>query len=115
MFDIGFWELVLIGIIALLVLGPERLPRAARTAGLWLGKARRMIIEMRAEIEHELDMDELNKMNKNLRVRELDEFLDETKTLLKDKEGQSLPPSSERAATPANDEVSDVGRTPAEK
>ena len=41
MFDIGFWELTIIGVVALLVIGPERLPRVARTAGLWLGRASR--------------------------------------------------------------------------
>jgi sec-independent protein translocase protein TatB len=42
MFDIGFWEMAFIGVIALVVIGPERLPGVARTAGLWVGKARRM-------------------------------------------------------------------------
>ena len=40
MFDIGFWELAMLGVIALLVIGPERLPKAARVAGLWFGKIR---------------------------------------------------------------------------
>lgn len=54
MFDVGFWELALIGIVALLILGPERLPQAARTAGLWIGKARRMLGELKADFDREI-------------------------------------------------------------
>ncbi len=54
MFDIGFWELVLIGVVALLVVGPERLPKLARTAGLWIGRGRRMLSSVKAEIDREL-------------------------------------------------------------
>lgn len=63
MFDVSFWELFLVGIVALLVLGPEKLPRAARTAGLWIGKARRTLAEMQAEIERELDVEEIKRLN----------------------------------------------------
>jgi len=61
MFDIGFWELCLIAVVALLILGPERLPTAARTAGLWIGKARRMIGNVKSEIDRELQLDEVRK------------------------------------------------------
>lgn len=59
MFDIGFLELLLVGVIALLVLGPERLPTAARTAGKWVGKARRMMSQVSQEIDRELKAEEL--------------------------------------------------------
>jgi len=59
MFEIGFWELVMVGVVALLVVGPERLPGLARTAGLWLGKARRMLADVKAEVDRELQLDEL--------------------------------------------------------
>ncbi len=59
MFDIGFWELSLIGIMALIVLGPERLPGAARTAGRMLGKARRMVTDIKRDLKDELDAAEL--------------------------------------------------------
>lgn len=59
MFDIGFGELLLVGVIALVVLGPERLPRAARTAGLWLGRARATAQRFTAEIDRELKAEEL--------------------------------------------------------
>ncbi len=59
MFEIGFWELVLIGVVAMIVVGPERLPGLARTAGLWLGKARRMLADVKAEVDRELQLEEL--------------------------------------------------------
>ncbi|MDH5409282.1 MAG: Sec-independent protein translocase protein TatB, partial [Gammaproteobacteria bacterium] len=43
MFDIGFWELAIIAVVGLLVIGPERLPGVARTAGMWIGRTRRFI------------------------------------------------------------------------
>jgi sec-independent protein translocase protein TatB len=62
MFDVGFLELVVIGVIALLVVGPERLPRLARTAGLWLGRARRTLSSVKAEIDSELKAEELREI-----------------------------------------------------
>lgn len=59
MFEIGFWELVMVGVVALIVVGPERLPGLARTAGLWLGKARRLFAEVKAEVDRELHLEEL--------------------------------------------------------
>ena len=58
MFDIGFSELLLFGIIALIVLGPEKLPKAARTAGQWYAKIRRTVSTLQSEIEAELDLAE---------------------------------------------------------
>lgn len=59
MFDIGFGELLLCGVVALLVLGPERLPQAARTAGLWVGRLRATVQRFTADIDRELKADEL--------------------------------------------------------
>lgn len=58
MFDIGFSELLLFGVIALIVLGPEKLPQAARTAGQWYAKMRRAAATIQSEIEAELDLAE---------------------------------------------------------
>lgn len=54
MFDIGFWELVLVGIVALLVVGPERLPKMAYEVGLWFGRLQRYLRNARFQIENEL-------------------------------------------------------------
>ncbi len=59
MFDIGFTELALIMVVALIVVGPERLPRLVRTAGLYLGRARRAVASIKADVQRELAAEEL--------------------------------------------------------
>ena len=59
MFDMGFTELLLIGIVGLIVIGPERLPGVARTAGKYFGKLRRFMSNVKADVENELRTDEL--------------------------------------------------------
>ena len=61
MFDIGFSELLVIAVVALLVLGPERLPKAARFAGLWVRKARAQWYSVKSEFEREMASDELKR------------------------------------------------------
>lgn len=61
MFDISLIELLLVAVIALLVLGPERLPGAARTTGRWIGRVRRTVSRLSAELERELHADELRR------------------------------------------------------
>ena len=62
MFDFGFSELMVIGAVALVVLGPERLPMVARTAGEWLGKAQRLVQQVKSDIEREAELSELKKI-----------------------------------------------------
>ena len=59
MFDIGFTELVLVGVVGLLVIGPERLPGAIRTASLWLGRLKRGFNDIKREVQQELHNDEV--------------------------------------------------------
>ena len=87
MFDIGFSELALICVIALLVLGPERMPQALRTLGLWFGRMRRTFGTMKAEIEREIGMDEIRRQLHNEAV------LDEIKRLERDVRGQPAAPT----------------------
>ena len=81
MFDIGFSELVLIAMVALLVIGPDRLPKVARTAGMWVGKMRGFVTSVKADIDQELAADELKKI-----IREqadssgIHEIIEETKS-----------------------------------
>jgi sec-independent protein translocase protein TatB len=70
MFDIGFPELLLVAIVALLVLGPERLPQALRTLGLWLGRMRRSFNAVKNEVEREIGMDEIRRQLHNEAVLE---------------------------------------------
>lgn len=64
MFDVGFTELMLIGIVGLVVIGPERLPGVARTAGKYFGKLRRFMTNVKADVESELRADELREILK---------------------------------------------------
>ncbi len=61
MFDIGFWELTIIAIVALLVIGPDKLPGVARKAGMWMGRTRRFISQVKNDIDLELRQEELKK------------------------------------------------------
>jgi sec-independent protein translocase protein TatB len=65
MFDVGFSELVLTALVALIVFGPEKLPKAARTAGLWIGRFRRVLADTRREVERELGADEIRRQLHN--------------------------------------------------
>jgi sec-independent protein translocase protein TatB len=66
MFDIGFSELLLIGIVALVVIGPERLPKVARTAGHLFGRMQRYVSDVKADINREMQLDELKKMQEEM-------------------------------------------------
>lgn len=72
MFDIGFSELIMIGLVSLLVIGPERLPKVARIAGFWIGKSRSMLSSIQAEIKQELQEEELRQLLKE--QMDLEEF-----------------------------------------
>ncbi len=99
MFDIGFWELALIMVVALLVVGPERLPRLARTLGLWVGKARRFVSTVKADIDRELAAEELKKtLAKQAEVPELYDIIEETKQAIKPPE--EAPPAAPSPAPP---------------
>lgn len=71
MFDIGFWELSLIGIVALLVVGPDKLPGVAREAGRMLGRAQRMAGDLRREFEQEADFEAITKLRDTVDPDEL--------------------------------------------
>jgi sec-independent protein translocase protein TatB len=62
MFDIGLWEMMVIGVVALVVLGPERLPKVARTAGHLMGRLQRYVAQVKSDINREMELSELNKV-----------------------------------------------------
>ena len=62
MFDIGFSEIVVIAVVALIVIGPERLPKAARTLGHLFGRLQRYVTDVKADINREIELDELRKL-----------------------------------------------------
>jgi sec-independent protein translocase protein TatB len=84
MFDIGFSELIMIGLVSLLVIGPERLPKVARILGFWIGKSRNMVASVKAEIKQELQAEELRQIFKErVDLQEFHAALDEPQILLK--------------------------------
>lgn len=67
MFDFGFSELVVIGIVMLIVVGPERLPKVARTAGHLLGRVQRYVSDVKSDIQREMQLEELKKLQEQVR------------------------------------------------
>jgi len=117
MFDIGFFELLVVGVIALLVLGPERLPLAARTFGLWLGRLRRTVSSIQSEIREELRMEELKRataIEKEQLERELREMqqpftdspFDTGAAEAADTPGSTQPPEKDDSKNGDNKEIS---------
>ena len=74
MFDIGFWELVLISIIALIVVGPDKLPSFAKNLGYWTGKIRRLINNTKRELSQELSLDNNDRLEQKL--NDLDDLME---------------------------------------
>jgi len=107
-FDVGFWEISIIALIALLILGPERLPRAARSIGLWVGKARRTLAEVKRDIDRELDASELKEL------KSIKKDLEDTKSVV-DKDMTETKAMFEEAATSLNEEIADANETIAVK
>lgn len=85
MFDIGFTEVTLIAVIGLLVIGPERLPRVAREIGLWVGRLRRYVAQVRADIEREVRADEIRELV-NKPAQELKQAIKDTEKTIKEEE-----------------------------
>lgn len=79
MFDVGFWEIFLILVLALVVIGPERLPGAARKLGLWVGKTRRYVEGVKSDVEQEFDISEFKSLirNQEVQLKELQDQLNQ--------------------------------------
>ena len=91
MFDIGFLEILVIALITLVVMGPERLPETIRTLGLWLGRLKHLWAKIRSDIETEVGMDDIrNQLHNEQVLGELGEQKDQLKKILDNhKTGQS--------------------------
>jgi sec-independent protein translocase protein TatB len=104
MFDIGFGEIFLIAVVALLVLGPERLPKAARFAGLWVRRARAQWYSVKAELENELADEELRRSLRQAR----DDLADAREALSRG--GASLQQQIDDARTSVRDGYRELDR-----
>ncbi len=107
MFDIGFTELLLCGLVALVVLGPERLPVAARMAGLWIGRLKQSFSSIKSEVEREIGADEIRRQLHNERILELERQMKQSimpsepaTPAASDAEAQSAPGNEATVASP---------------
>ncbi len=92
MFDIGFWELALIGVVALIVIGPEKLPEVARTVGAWIGRLRAMASHFRREFEQELQVGDLKRtFEESARNEEIKRLSEQVKSINQDLNRPALP------------------------
>lgn len=119
MFDIGFWELMIIGLVALLVVGPERLPKLAYTAGKWLGKGRSMLNTVKTEINKEIKAEELKRVLEEQKksLNPLEEVIEETSGAMRElKSGTEAAVRSARKKHDSQDEtnssIADSSGTP---
>jgi len=109
MFDFGFWEIVMIMVIALIVVGPERLPGLARTAGFWVGKAKRFVSDVKSEIDQELAAEELKKvLDKQTALEDVYEIIEETRQV-----GQEIKQDLTQSDTVNDNRADDTDRLPA--
>ena len=105
MFDIGFSELFVIGVVALIVIGPERLPRVARTAGHMLGRMQRYVNDVKADINREIELDELRKFKQEFETS-AQQFGSSVRSELKSTE-DALNSAAQQAASLYDEAVSD--------
>ena len=107
MFDIGFSELLLVGLVALVVFGPERLPGAARTAGLWIGRLKRSFSAIKAEVEREMGADEIRRQLHNEQILQMERELQQSI------QPAATPPADTSAASPPAPEAGPTTPPPA--
>src|SRR5207237_4794909 len=102
MFDIGFSELLVIGIVALIVIGPQKLPRVARTVGHLLGRLQRYVADVKADINREIELEELRKMRDSMQkaASEMQSAVDTELTKTGDELNQAVAGAKPEAPTP---------------
>jgi sec-independent protein translocase protein TatB len=132
MFDIGFSEIVVIGVVALVVIGPERLPKTARTVGLLFGRLQRYVNDVKADISREMELDELRRLKSEMQgaardlestvkgaandmaagVRSVESELNAAATHATDTGGTAVASSASLPAPPAGTEASPPRQAP---
>jgi sec-independent protein translocase protein TatB len=104
MFDISFSELLIIAVVALLVVGPERLPRVARTAGLLLGRLQRYVSDVKADISREMQIEELKRIQRQVEgtARDMESSVHTELSTVEESMSEAWTISDERPATAAS-------------
>ncbi len=119
MFDIGFWELVVVGIVALVVLGPERLPVVARQVGRWIGRMRGFVNEVKGDIDREMRIRDIREaIERDAGLDEIKKIIDNDRHLIEDEQPKQeyvvkaradelpVPPDVEKLAPPVEEDFS---------
>lgn len=123
MFDIGFTEILIIGLVALVVIGPTRLPEAMRSTAMWIGRAKRMMGNVRRDLENEIGIDEIRQDLRNEQIMaglKADAIEDEKERLAKEKaqsqtsHGNSYLDSIHKKGTPNDDNTDAAQEQPTE-
>ncbi len=120
MFDIGFSELMVIALVGLIVIGPERMPKVARTVGHLLGRLQRYVGDVKADINREMQLDELKKLQSQVaeQARDIERQVNKQMNSVETSLNQSILPGADTATTtPTSGETplpatSDTGKTP---
>ena len=120
MFDVGFWELTIIAVVGLIVIGPDKLPGVARKVGMWVGRTRRFVTQVKGDIDRELKQEELRKaLERDAGLDELKQIMNTDNFTLEDEEKpeplvKAIPDEPEKndKAT-ANETLDDDGKTKA--
>ena len=105
MFDFGFSEMLVIGVIALVVLGPERLPVVARTAGEWVGKAQRFVAQVKSDIDRETELSELKRIQDEAKA-----LADDVKSTV-EKSAAQIESEAKAVAEKAQDNLKEIEET----
>jgi sec-independent protein translocase protein TatB len=118
MFDVGFSELILIALVALIVIGPERLPKVARTVGHLLGRLQRYVNDVKSDINREMQLDELKKLQEQVAAqahdmeRQVNDQMHSVETSLNASIAQGIEDKAEPAAAPVTDAPATVPPAP---
>ncbi|WP_286240548.1 Sec-independent protein translocase protein TatB [Neptuniibacter halophilus] len=110
MFDIGFAELLIVAVVALVVLGPDKLPLAVKTVGLWVGRIRRTVSSIQSEISEELRVEEL-KRTTAIKKEELEQELNEMSQPFRAPVDVEPPPAAEAGVSPDEPPASKASAT----
>lgn len=120
MFDIGFWELAIIGVVGLVVIGPEKLPGVARTVGMWVGRTRRFVTQVKSDIDREMKQEELRKaladdagLDEIKKIMNTDQFSLEDEDSKPDYQVKAIPDEPEDKSAVATDTQEDDGKSKA--
>ena len=105
MFDIGGWEILIIAVVGLIVIGPERLPDVARTVGHWVGRIRRFIVNVKADIDKEIQQEELKKaIERDAGLDEIKQIMNTERFTLEDEALDETKPEQEYAVKAIDDD-----------